>query len=558
MLTRLRIQNVALVDSLELKFGPGLNVITGETGAGKSILIGSIGLALGDRAHPDLVREVAAEVEAELFQNGTSRLLRREVRLDGRTRAWIDGETSTIGALKEEAARWVELTAQREGATLLDSETHLSHLDRFAGLTNDSEQLVSSHARWQTLTTQIASVEARIKRLAESEELALFQLNEIESFDPRPGEEEELEQEMRLLEGAETLIQGLGQSVEALDQGEEPVSDRLALVLEEVKNLARIDNTLLPTVELLDSALEAIRQASLDLGNRRDDISLDPERLEEIRSRHGQLLRLIRKYGGSLDALLQTLEDLRNRQTGAEGLEREKAQLKRDLAQHLVEWEKGLKQVSEARKAHAPSFNAKMEEGLRSVGVQHPTFRVTWQEEAGDRVVFPEAGERRVLPDGWDRVEFHISFNPGHEPKALQRVASGGELSRVMLLLKGMGPPQGNPPVLIFDEIDTGISGRTARQVGLRLKELSKVRQVLLVTHLPQIASLADHHVIVEKVTDATSTQVAMREVPVGGEQQVDEIARLLGGEAITEATRATARELIGVQAGLDGAAQAR
>ncbi|MCB2200826.1 DNA repair protein RecN [bacterium] len=544
MLKQLAIRNVALVDELELTFGPGLNVITGETGAGKSILIGAISLALGDRAHPDVVKDATAEVEATLDHQGIARTLKREVRLDGRTRAWIDGSSTTIGALKDEAALWVELTAQREGATLLDADSHLPHLDRFAGLTRDSEHLAELHATWQTLTARLGSVEAKLKRLAESEELAAFQLNEIESLDPQPGEEEELEKEIRLLEGAETLINGLGQTVDLLDQGEEPVSDRLAVALEELKALARIDGELKPTVELLDGALEAIRQAALDLGNRRDDISLDPERLEEVRSRHGQLIRLMRKYGGSMTALLQTLDDLRNRQSGAGDLENERAQLKREIAQHLASWEKELERVSKKRHAIASSFNEKMEEGLTSVGVQHPKFVVTWQEEEGDRVVFP-GGERRVQPNGWDRIEFHISFNPGHEPKPIQRVASGGELSRVMLLLKGMGPPQGNPPVLIFDEIDTGISGRTARQVGLRLKALSEVRQVLLVTHLPQIASLADHHVVVEKETDATSTQVVMREVPIGGPEQIDEIARLLGGEAITDATRATAQELI-------------
>ena len=220
-------------------------------------------------------------------------------------------------------------------------------------------------------------------------------------------------------------------------------------------------------------------------------------------------------------------------------LEQEKKQVQAELASHLKKWEAELERISKKRHAKAAEFEKKLMEGLVSVGVQHPTFRVVWQAEEGDSIRFPSSGLHKVQPDGWDRAEFYISFNPGHEPKPLLRVASGGELSRVMLLLKGMGPPQKHPPVLIFDEIDTGISGRTARQVGLRLKDLSKVRQVLLVTHL------ADHHVVVEKKTDAKSTEVVMREVKVGGEEQIDEIARLLGGETTTDATRVTARELI-------------
>jgi DNA repair protein RecN (Recombination protein N) len=189
---------------------------------------------------------------------------------------------------------------------------------------------------------------------------------------------------------------------------------------------------------------------------------------------------------------------------------------------------------------------AEMEQGLRSVGVEKPRFVVDFAPEEGDLVAFPGEGERRVHPHGWDRIEFLISFNPGHEPRPMQRVASGGELSRIMLLLKGLGPPEGNPPVFIFDEIDTGISGRTARQVGQRLKELSRVHQVLLVTHLPQIASLADRHIVVEKETGEQSTRVTVREVEMGSAEQVEEVARLVGGDEITDAARQTARELIG------------
>jgi len=546
MLRRLHIRNVALVDEIQLDFGPGLNVITGETGAGKSILVGSIGLALGDRAHPDVVGEIAAEVEAEFDGSASRQLLKREVRPDGRTKAWIDGSPTTIGALKEEAGRWVELTAQREGITLLDEATHLGHLDRFAGLASESERLITMHARWQAMTAQLSNFEQKILRMKESEELAQFQLQEIETLDPKPGDDEELEKEMRLLEGAETLIIGLGNVVDRLDQGEEPISDALAEIIGRVESLARIDTELKPIASNLDEALGFIRQAVIDLSNRQESVGLDPERLEVVRERHTQLMKMIRKYGGTMDKLLATREDLRGRREGTEELERLSGQLRRQITEHLGVWENALERISKRRHESAPKMAVEMEKGLSSVGVQHPVFRIEWLDEEGDRVVFPTAGERRVHPLGWDRIEFQISFNPGHEPKALARVASGGELSRVMLLLKGLDPPEGNPPVLIFDEIDTGISGRTARQVGLRLKELAKIRQVILVTHLAQIASLADHHTIVDKVTDEKSTQVSARQVKIGGPEQIDEIARLVGGDTITDSARATAKELIG------------
>jgi len=541
----LKINNVALVDELLLQFGTGLNVITGETGAGKSILIGSIALTLGDRAHPDIVHTGKAIVEAQFQQNGTVLTLAREVGKDGRTRARIDDHSSTITTLKEEGRRWIELTAQRDGATLLNPATHLEHVDRFAGLERDVEHLRELHSIYQELKSKRSSLEARILRMKETEELASYQLAEIEAFAPKPDEEDELEREIRLLEGAESLIVGLGQAVDQLDQGDEPVSDRVAGIVQELESLARVDDSLKDQQTALSEALDILRQVSLDLANRRDDIQLDPVRLDELRERHGQLIRLIRKYGGSMQALLGTWEELRTRENDSADLLKQRDALNRENAQHLERWEAACENVSAARKSILPSMQTGMEEGLRSVGVEKPRFEIQRVEEEGEAVEFPRSGTHRVGQDGWDRLEFRISFNPGHEPKALQRVASGGELSRMMLLLRGLSPPEGLPPVLVFDEVDTGISGKTARQVGLRLKELSKIRQVILVTHLPQIASLADKHFVIEKRTAPDSTEVEIRELQAGSPEQVDEIARLLGGEQISDGSRAAARELI-------------
>ncbi len=545
MLKRLWIENVALVEKMELAFSPGLNVITGETGAGKSILIGAIGLALGDRARGDVAGEAKAVVEATLEHAGEVKTLKREVRPDGRTKAWIDGAPTTIGALRDEGGRWVELTAQREGASLLDSDTHITHLDRYAGLENDVEKLAIFHARWQALLSQKQATEMKLQRMQESDELARFQLEEIEAFDPHPGEDDELETEIRLLEGAETLIQGLGIAVDTLDQGEAPVSDRIAEVVETLKRLERIDDSLEAVTTLLEDQLDNLRTAAMDLAQRADEVQLDPERLEDLRSRHSQLMRLIRKYGGSLGSLLEKREQLQNREQSGEDLKRVLAELDRQLAAHLREWEVLLLAVSRKRHEKSGEFEEVLEQGLRSVGVEHPRFVLGWRDEAGDLVSLPESGEHRVTPLGIDPMEFRISFNPGFEPRPLQEVASGGELSRVMLLLKGLEPAGRTPSVLVFDEIDTGISGRTARKVGQRLKELAAHRQVLLVTHLPQIASLADHHIVVEKRSDSTSTRVTMREVVMGGEEQVEEVARLVGGEQVTQTARATAKELI-------------
>jgi DNA repair protein RecN (Recombination protein N) len=547
LLNYLKINNVALVEELVLRFGRGLNVITGETGAGKSILIGSIALTLGDRAHPDIVREKKATVEASFELNGIAKTLVREVGQDGRTKARIDNQAATITALKQEGRRWIELTAQRDGATLLDPASHLEHIDRFAGLESDVNKLRELFASYQELKGKRAALSARIKRMQETEELANYQLAEIESFDPKLEEEAELEREIRLLEGAETLLLGLGKSVDELDQGSDPVSDRIAGILQEIQVLARIDDSLNDQHKALTDVVDILRQTSQDLSNRRDGIQLDPERLDEQRTRHGQLIRLIRKYGGSMEALLETWESLRTRENDSADLLKQRDRLNREIHNHLEAWEVVCENVSAARTSIIPQMQDSMEEGLRSVGVEKPRFEIHRETEEGESIDFPNSGQHRVTPEGWNRLEFRISFNPGHELKALHRVASGGELSRMMLLLRGLNPPEGLPPVLVFDEVDTGISGKTARQVGLRLKELSRIRQVILVTHLPQIASLADQHFVMEKRTFVNSTTVEMRELPVGSQEQVDEVARLLGGEHISDGSRAAAKELIQV-----------
>ncbi|GBE30073.1 DNA repair protein RecN [bacterium BMS3Bbin04] len=528
-----------------MSFNPGLSVITGETGAGKSILIGSIALTLGDRAHPDIVREGTAFVEASFSDDNRALKLAREIRKDGRTKARINGVATTITALKEEGRRWLELSAQRDGATLLDQETHLEHIDRFAGLETEIVELAALYHRYQDLKEQLRKLNATILRMKETEELAKYQLAEIEAFAPMADEEQQLEREMRLLEGAELLLQGLGQAVDELDQGAEPISDRLASTIHQISELSRVDDSLRTQESALNDALDVLRQAAMDLGNRRDEVNLDPERLEEIRDRHGQLLRLIRKYGGSMQALLDQWEALKTRENDSDELLRERVKLQHEIQLHLIIWEKVCKRVSQARASICMNMQSEMEMGLRSVGVEKPRFEIHHAEGDGETVEFPGIGLKKVSSTGWDRLEFRISLNPGHEVKPVQHVASGGELSRMMLLLRGLSPPEGLPPVLVFDEIDTGISGKTARQVGLRLKELSRTRQVILVTHLPQIASLADRHLVIEKHSTADSTSVSARELSIGSDEQVDEVARLLGGERISEPSRAAARELI-------------
>ncbi len=544
MLNRLTIRNLALVEQIDLEFGPGLNVITGETGAGKSILIGAIALALGDRARAEIARDKTATVESTFQNDNETVTLKREIKPNGRSSAWINTSPATITALRQEAENWVDLTAQREGITLLDPQTHLVHLDRYANLTADVAALELQYTRWQALQAELASIIAQLRRMKETDELAGFQREEIERFDPQEGEDTELDIEIRKLESAESLLIGLSGAVEALDQGDNPLSDAIAKIASEIRSLSKIDPSLQDPAETLEQTVELLRTTSQDMLSSRDSVILDPERLEELRDRRGQLSRLIRKYGGSMQALFEFRENLQKRESGVAELNQNKRKIEEKTSEHLVKWEKELESVSSRRKKAAPKLIEEMQKGLRTVGVEHPQFAIEWSDAEGDSITFP-GGIRKVNSRGWDHGEFQISFNPGQPLRPIQSVASGGELSRVMLLLKGIHPPEKMPPVLIFDEVDTGISGKTARQVGLRLRELSRVRQVLLVTHLPQIASLADRHWVIGKQVYNDSTVVHASNVMIGSKEQVEEIARLVGGELITDNARATARELI-------------
>ncbi|MDP8206854.1 MAG: DNA repair protein RecN [Candidatus Electryonea clarkiae] len=545
MLKLLKIQNFALIGELEMKFGPGLNVITGETGAGKSILVGAIAFALGARARPDTAEMKSAFVEIEFSNDEDQISLRREIKTSGKTKAWINSTPVTISALSDAAQLRVDLTAQREGASLLNPETHLSHLDRLAGLKENITKLEIFYSEWQTLTAKLDAIEAKIKRIEETDELARFQLEEIDRFNLKIGEDKELDADIRLLEGSESLILGLTEIIELLDQGNNAITDNIANIHRKLTNLSRIDKNVIEPTGWVNDALDLLREATHEFAARKEFVQLDPEKLERLRERRSQLSRLTRKYGGSIDSLFQTLEQLRQRESGSEKLKSSRKQLKKDLDNHIVKWEKILGSISDMRHKKAPVIAKKMIEALKTVGIQKPQFELIWVDETGDEVEFGNSGKHRIGPHGWDRVEFRVSFNPGQPLKPLQNIASGGELSRVMLLLKSLHPPEKTPPSLIFDEIDTGISGRTARQVGLRLKELAKNRQVLVVTHLPQIASLADRHLVIEKEQSKSSTFINVRNVPIGGEEQVEEVARLAGGKGITDAARAGAKELI-------------
>jgi DNA repair protein RecN (Recombination protein N) len=566
MLRYLHVKNLALIDDLELSFDRGLNVITGETGAGKSLLMQALGLAVGDRAVAELIRHDAQEavveavfttddsqisqlLEAGGYADDDELLVRRVIPQNGRGRVYLNGAVATVAVLRQLGERLMHIYGQHEQQTLLEAEAALELLDGFARLGRQTEEMRQRHsalrqvwARLQLLTTDKATAEAR-------RELVRFQVEEIKQAALRPGEEEALRQEKTVLLNAEKLAQGVAAGEEALSAGEEAVTDRLGRLLTRLRELARIDNSLAEAVALLGGGLAQIEEAALHLRKYGERLQVNPERLEEIDARLALLSRLKHKYGGNVEAILALHDTLEQELRQIEGGEEMIAALRREVETTAADaWAQAL-ELSQARRAAAQALEVKMVEELTLLGMQGATFSVRFQENVASESAEKSAngpfrrGTLRLRESGCDQVEFYLSANPGEPLHPLAQVASGGELSRLMLALKALSAAVGEAPTLIFDEVDAGIGGAVAEVVGRRLKTLARQRQVLCITHLPQIAAFADHAYTVVKTTAKGRTVSSARKLTQS--EQVQELARMLGGVEISAEARRHAREML-------------
>jgi DNA repair protein RecN (Recombination protein N) len=567
MLRHLRVKNLALIDELELSFDEGLNVITGETGAGKSLLMSALDLAVGGRATADLVRHETSEATVEaiftvtdvritqLLEEGgyavdDELLVRRIISHSGRSRVYLNGSAATVTVLRQVGDRLMHVYGQHEHHVLLEAEAALSLLDGFAGLSKTAEEMAKHYqtlrhawSRLQALTTGKAAAEAR-------RELLRFQVEEIRRAELQPGEEDALRQEKAILLNAEKLAQGVAAGEEMLSAGEEAVTDQLGRFLTRLRELARIDENLKDVVALLNGGLVQVEEAALQLRRYGERLRVNPERLEEIDARLTLLSRLKHKYGGSIDAVLALQEALEQELQQIEGGEETLVTLRQEVeSASTTAWEKA-ETLSQARRAAARTLEIQMAKELASLGMKGAMFSVQFAEgkdgaggEAEDSLFL--RGDRRLRSTGCDRAEFHLSANPGEPLLPLAQVASGGELSRLMLALKALSAAIGEAPTLIFDEVDAGIGGAVAEVVGRRLKALARQRQVLCITHLPQIAVFADHAYTVVKRTAKGRTVSSAKQLTYN--EQLQELARMLGGVEISAEAKRHAREMLEV-----------
>jgi DNA repair protein RecN (Recombination protein N) len=550
MLRFLSIKRLAVIDAVEVELGPGLNVLSGETGAGKSILVEAVGLLLGGRASGDLVRtgEESATIEA-IFQTGHDEILvRREVTAQGRSRAFVNGDLATAGALKDLSGRLIELHGQHEHHTLLDPSTHLATLDTFGALDRVSEPVAAAFHVVHTLAVSLAGVRQAAAERDARQELLAFQLAELDRARVTAGEDEQLAEARQVLASAERVERLCTESYAALYESDEAVLARLGGIWRRVGELATLDRQFQPYLEARDAIKPQLEDLALFLRRYANGIEASPLRLQQIEERLALLERLKRKYGPALADVMARHDRLRRELDELDRSGQRLADLERDHDAARARYLEAAARLSEARRRSAPDFARQLEGLLGELAMEQTRFQARFNADP-----LPESA---WTASGVDLVEFFVSPNPGEDLRPLARIVSGGELSRIMLAIKTLTatmrhgfsdaddrPPGEAAPGLVFDEVDAGIGGRAADVVGRKLRALGSAFQVLCITHLPQIAAYADAHYLIEKRIDGGRTVTRVSRLDEAG--RVDELARMLGGEAVTEGLRATAREML-------------
>jgi DNA repair protein RecN (Recombination protein N) len=550
MLCELRIRNFAVIERLSLRLGPGLNVLTGETGAGKSIIVGALSLLLGERASADVVRAGAdrASIEGVFETGGREEVLRlldergievedgtlvlkREVAAEGRSRAWINGSPVTASLLAELGRLLVDLHGQHEHQTLLRRDEQRAILDAYAGGEDLAAEVVRAHRALHDVRKQIDDLESRRREVVQRSDFLRFQVEEIEAAQLLAGEEETLEETARRLSHAEELITLAAGLSDALGGADDALTSRLAALHRPLEQLVRIDGSQASLQELYDTAYYALEELGARLTDYAASVEHDPARLEEIRRRQDLLFRLCSKYGATVAAVIAFGEAARAELELLDSADWELATLQRREAEAREELTRLATTLSERRAEAARRLELEIEVVLPELGMSAGRFEAVLLPLAT-----PGAG-------GSEEIEFRVALNRGFAPKPLAQVASGGELSRVMLALKTVLARLDSIPTLVFDEVDAGIGGRVALQVGEKMRSVAENHQVFAITHLPQIAARAHTHLQVSKgeLDGRATTEVH----ELDAETRVEEIARMLGGDSESRVSLEHARELL-------------
>jgi len=550
MLQFLNISNIALIDDMQVEFESGLNLLTGETGSGKSIIVDALGVLIGGRFTNELLKSGAergsieglfsvtsnAELEGLLENAGlatTSELIiRREISSTGRNKIFINNQLATHALLRDLRPFLVDIHGQGDQQTLFNPETHLELLDAFAGHGSLRDEVAEAYQRWTSLRRELDSL-----RHDEAEKFQLvdtlkFQIAELERAQLSIGEDDRLDEERRRLSNVEKLTALCQSSYSRIYEDDDAALTRVRQSLKEVEELAEYESSFKDYIEGLESARALLEDLSFSLRDFADRLEFSPARLAEIEDRLAELARLKRKYGGSIEAALDHLGRAEDRLRQIETSDEREQELNTRIAAAREQYLDRAGKLHKERVRAAKQFEKAVEKGIGEVALDRARFQVQVSDEV------ESAGQK-----GIDHAEFYFSANVGEEVKPLARVASGGEASRLMLVLKTVANGSQFPRTIVFDEIDTGIGGRVSEAVGLKLKKLSQTNQVLCVTHQPQIARFADSHLVVQKEALKGRTQVSVGKLDKAG--RVEELARMLTGAEITDSARRHAKELL-------------
>ena len=574
MLIEMRLENYAVIDNLVVEFGPGLNLLTGETGAGKSILVDALALLLGDKASSDVIRDgteramVSALFEAEgaaekplaaiLEANGLDEsddgalILRREIAASGKGRVFVNNQPATVAVLRLLAPYLATIHAQNESILSFDGPARLALLDAFEG--SEVEAVETKFAAWKEIRTRIEDLERGEQDRLRLVDLWIFQKREIEEGRLQSGEDEQLETEKRVLANAEKIYNAAMNAFDLLYEGNGSTAWSLRAAQKQVEELVRYEPKFQDALAALETARISVEDVGATVRDYAGGIHASPEHLAQVEDRLALLDRLKRKYGPTLEAVIQFGVDVSRKFSEVENKDEILRGLRNELAKAAGDYLRAARQFSKKRADAARRLEKLVEAEINDLAMKS-TFRIemTSSEEEGN-----------WTPSGIAQVGYMISTNPGEPLRQLEHIASGGELSRVMLALKasveaespraraiGAKDPAsrkgrekwGSQKTMVFDEIDTGIGGRAAEAVGRKLKSLARSSQVLCVTHLPQIATFGDHHYVIEKKASAGRTRTSIRRVT--GEERTEEVARMLSGAKLTETSRKHAEQMI-------------
>jgi DNA repair protein RecN (Recombination protein N) len=569
MLKLLNISNLAVVDKLQLEFFPGLNVLSGETGSGKSIIIDALGMLLGKRISQDVLRtgESRAYVEGTFNIAGNTPLLglleesgieledeeeiviKREIVASGRGRTFVNNQSVTTTVLKAIQPHVLDIHGQGDQQSLLASDNHLRLFDAYIGAVERRQAV-------EALYDELLAIVRVFERSRQSEaerlqmlDVVLYQLNEIEKLQVKVNEDVELEEERKLLANAEKLVTLADESYQRLDGEGSAVLAQVTAIQKRLAELAEVDKTFEPYLEQLSGVKYTLEDLTYYLRGYQDSIEVSPERLRQIEDRLVELDRLKRKYGGTLAAVLETYETLCNKREDLQFSEERSEKLKAEFKDKLKQYEAAAKKLTQLRQSKAAEFEKAAMKELSEVALEGARFTLRFSPPAPNdwsewlRQTLEMAEMPAISRVGKELLEFYFSANKGEEQRPLSEVASGGELSRLMLVLKSITAPTQFPRTLIFDEIDTGIGGRVADAVGLRLHRLAQVNQVLCITHQAQVARYADIHHLVSKEVAKDRTRTLVHKLDAQG--RVEELARMLAGNEITVTARKHAKELL-------------